>query len=841
MSAAAIMLLATSGAAQNLLARYEFDAGLDAAVTANGGTIAFSPVHTNGPTVIQDSRLCILSHWPSSGGYLEIRIDPGADNLLAIGMIDVDYLGPTAPTINSVRVTSSLDGHTAALFDRLETPGAFLGDFSVSLAGDPRMRELRGPVTFRFEFEREGGWSSNAHYEIDKIDVWGRRKRRPPACVGNGGATLEFVSPAGESIAPGSQVSMVFRGTPGAAHALLLDLDEGVSDLPFLGEVCSALSPAAIVVPGAFGPTGTLITPLRIPADAAIASVEFCGVLLDLPTLDPAAINISNVACLRPGLVCSDEIEGLQMIATVPYTGSLPADVAVRLHDGGLFTRIVGSATAHNVPRSGPFPFSSDGVITIEQVSSFLGEVAVLFSVDARRLAGGVLPAQSHFDVSVGSVSRGATFDTSCVAGFGPGRSQGGFVVTDVADPSSENVFDDGRPARLVLKYTGEGCGAELTSADPSSVTCIGSPLFASTVFIRASNTALPLPLLSPNWFSGRVRLGESFVVDAGGRGRLSNRTYIIIYDPLGLIPTQTLSFDTSGAQPMRLGDRIGSVRLDGFGAENGADLCRDGAAGSITAVQLTYTGADCSATRHRQSGGSVQCSGSVGVAPIVRIRASDSTNPTSTGARVWFDGFVSLHQQFEITALHGGRPSLGGRTVLHVFDASGSALLQQVEFDTSCSEPISLGDRFGSLRLDGISTSEDRNYCALGSLARIRLSYDGAACSRNANAQSSGSVTCTGSAQAAAAVWVRASDSPDPFNTSAALWFDGIVMRDSAFDLDGLAGGRSGFGARTYVHVLDTSRSTALQSVSFDTSCAEPIRLGDRFGSFEVLWAVVQ
>jgi hypothetical protein len=44
----------------------------------------------------------------------------------------------------------------------------------------------------------------------------------------------------------------------------------------------------------------------------------------------------------------------------------------------------------------------------------------------------------------------------------------------------------------------------------------------------------------------------------------------------------------------------------------------------------------------------------------------------------------------------------LGSRTNIVLYTSDQASVLQTAEFQTSCREPLSLGDRFGSLRIVG-------------------------------------------------------------------------------------------------------------------------------------------
>ena len=66
----------------------------------------------------------------------------------------------------------------------------------------------------------------------------------------------------------------------------------------------------------------------------------------------------------------------------------------------------------------------------------------------------------------------------------------------------------------------------------------------------------------------------------------------------------------------------------------------------------------------------------------------------------------VSLGDVVDAVAANGGLSVLKGDTVVTIYDAAGN-LIEQVQFHTSCSEPINLGDRFGSAEIFSMTTTD--------------------------------------------------------------------------------------------------------------------------------------
>ena len=128
---------------------------------------------------------------------------------------------------------------------------------------------------------------------------------------------------------------------------------------------------------------------------------------------------------------------------------------------------------------------------------------------------------------------------------------------------------------------------------------------------------------------------------------------------------------------------------------QSGGDLCD--AYGKPQLLTMLYTGDNN--VNHSQDSSKVNISGDAAQEPMVRILASDKDDPDDDGARVWFDGIVALDNTFALDATNGGRDELTSATFVYVYDLNGN-LLQSIEFHTSCSQPLILGNEFGSVRL---------------------------------------------------------------------------------------------------------------------------------------------
>ena len=129
------------------------------------------------------------------------------------------------------------------------------------------------------------------------------------------------------------------------------------------------------------------------------------------------------------------------------------------------------------------------------------------------------------------------------------------------------------------------------------------------------------------------------------------------------------------------------------------APFCEDGQKPQM--LKMEYTGEGCDASNHSQDPGKVSCWGDPNYASPVRIIATDKEDPFHDKAKVFFDGQVALGGTFNIDAVSGGATKLKADTYVSIFDLDNN-ILQTIKFHTSCSQPLNIGDQFGSLIIVG-------------------------------------------------------------------------------------------------------------------------------------------
>lgn len=438
---------------------------------------------------------------------------------------------------------------------------------------------------------------------------------------------------------------------------------------------------------------------------------------------------------------------------------------------------------------------------------------------------------------------------TSCSQPIGPGSVFGPLTVVageskDNGPMCAESPCAAGKPCSITLRYTGESCAATNNSMDPGKVTCSGDPAFASPVRVLSTDNSNPYASAPKVWFDGMVNLGDTFMLESynAGQSKLANDTYVYVFDASGAL-LQSVKFHTSCSQPIIFGDQYGSMRLEAYSAEgqcSNPNLCGQGL--KPCSLTLRYTGDSCAATNHQQDPSKVSCTGDPMFATLVRLRASNKANPTDTSAKVWFDGPVMLNETAELLAANAGANRLENDTWIHVFDTA-DVLLQTVKFHTSCSQPLEIGNQFGSVRLEafvpegqcGGGGTGNPDLCSAGGRPQtITMRYTGESCSASSNNQDPSKWSCTGDPMMAPIVTMLVTDNADPASTSAHVWFQGVVDLNNTFVISALTGGATQLATNTYAYIYDGT--TLVQSIRFHTSCSQPLAVDDQWGSLRLV-----
>jgi hypothetical protein len=267
-----------------------------------------------------------------------------------------------------------------------------------------------------------------------------------------------------------------------------------------------------------------------------------------------------------------------------------------------------------------------------------------------------------------------------------------------------------GKPVVMNLEYTAEGEDnySHAQKSDKVKIEDFATPPHPDTVWIVVNDNDKWKD--GKKWFQGEVDKGEVFTVDArnAGEDKLTSDTRVHILDEEGGTLLQRIKFHTSCSQPIRIDDEFGSVRIDEFWGEEStdipgapgsgaADLCDTGKPAVLT---LQYT-SELQPVVTAQNPDKWSIQGDATGYEEVYIIANDNSNPDS--GKQWFAGAVdSFNPTFEVDASNAGSSRLSTETWIHIYEYEDGPLLQKVRFHTSCSQPIRLGDQYGSISIVG-------------------------------------------------------------------------------------------------------------------------------------------
>jgi hypothetical protein len=463
----------------------------------------------------------------------------------------------------------------------------------------------------------------------------------------------------------------------------------------------------------------------------------------------------------------------------------------------------------------------------------------------------------------------------------------------DPADQTSGDIcdFDLGKPVNITLTYTGEGCDATVTAQDPGKFNCDGDPQNAQAVYITITDDEDPDAHDARLFFEGDVMLGDSFVAmsENAGETKFRSKTFgYVCADASRTTLLQSIEFHTSCSQPIRIGDQYGSMQINQiayndavFGGDPAIecgseyidgvlvitamqatlsvvaidssgnatvcetilceepvvqeDCCADG--NKPTALELRYTGEDCSATTTQQDDDKYNCVGDPAFAPDVFIISTDSEDPSDNHADVYFAGEVALDETFIISAQNAGEDKFSSRTYVHIFDADTNDLLQSIEFHTSCSQPLFTGDQYGSIQIVACPEPEPSDSCCVDGHKPIELDfrYTAASCADSSNAQGD-AFTCEGDTEGMQDVFIIVSDDEDPHANDAEIYFLGNATLNEVITASAANAGEDKFRSNSYIHILTADCARVLQTVRFHTSCSKPLNVGDTYGAAELV-----
>lgn len=270
-----------------------------------------------------------------------------------------------------------------------------------------------------------------------------------------------------------------------------------------------------------------------------------------------------------------------------------------------------------------------------------------------------------------------------------------------VAEPPATGDICDGGVVEAVFEYVGN-VGCDATSNDQEGkVDCSGMP-GGDAVSIQVNKDA------------DKVQVSPSNGIVAGTRVSFAATDKKLKSELKFEVGGQELAIHTSCSKPLNLGDQFGSMKLVELTSKDGGTVSLSPTGevlGGYTSCEifengtecekkprelsLRYVGGDCTVSNSQS--GKVTCSGHAGDAENVRIVVSDKK-----GKELFLDQ-VGVNLSHVVTASAGDDDSdkLESDTKVRIFDQS-NRLLQTVQFHTSCSKPLRIGDRFGAVEVVG-------------------------------------------------------------------------------------------------------------------------------------------
>ncbi|MHC4991944.1 MAG: DUF7467 domain-containing protein [Planctomycetota bacterium] len=271
-------------------------------------------------------------------------------------------------------------------------------------------------------------------------------------------------------------------------------------------------------------------------------------------------------------------------------------------------------------------------------------------------------------------------------------------------------------------------------------------------------------------------------------------------------------------------------------GTANAGDCCEDGTPPRL--LRMIYLATGCDATSHQQDPDKVICATFVDALPDdVYVIVSNKMDPVTEPARIWFEGNVGFGDVIDVDAITGDSIELRNRTCIAIFAGEGAALLQQVEFRTSCMQPLRSGDQFGAfLLVECFAGPPPEDCCESGRPGVLTMRYTAEDCTATGHDQETSKVICQDFEPLPNLVYVLATNRADPDDPRARVWFEGFVGVGQTFEIDAENDGLTELRNRTYLYAYDQPHGELLQVAGFCTSCNEPLFGGDQFGGFSLV-----
>lgn len=435
-----------------------------------------------------------------------------------------------------------------------------------------------------------------------------------------------------------------------------------------------------------------------------------------------------------PGIIDAASVRSFTIRVTVDGTGALTGGVP------GDDLVLVGDVDV--VPFDGVMDY--EGVLLTGEVVQFgyqdSGGPTDLYDFRFMVTGGALADLFSGQDIGITLASETSTFADDFMVDFS-GEAKGTLGAIDmvcaldliiegcvlVPPPPPHDSDCDGKLIRMTLVYTGAGPDATSHSQDPKKVDVIGNANGAQGVSILVANKKG-----KRIWATAEdVMTGDEILIEAASakkkkkkKKHLESETKVIIRNAAGET-IEEVRFHTSCSQPLFLGDQFGSLMVTSMATKKGGEITLDplddpqqefctkelpvmappNCEGKVRVLRLRYTGGGCAESDHTQDPDKVVCSGDADDATPVRIIAFNAKDDPIVN--VYLDqADVNLGDVVDIVALAGGRTELSPETKVQILDGS-DVVIEEVLFHTSCSQPLDLGDKFGSLEVFALDTTE--------------------------------------------------------------------------------------------------------------------------------------
>lgn len=551
------------------------------------------------------------------------------------------------------------------------------------------------------------------------------------------------------------------------------------------------------------------------------------GSLSSFPPFGTSATNAS--AALSGSVTVTEDLSGPIAPVVIPFSGTflpmgtfeLPTNFGAFTWTGSMFVDV-----ASMVPGAQKVELSLDNDLDSNCAAGATSAVIQKKSVGGPSVALIVNPVECDLELE----------KTCC--------------VTQPALPELDRC--EGEVVRTVFKYTGESCKGS-NNHQGGKHKCSGKRRIGDSAEITI--------------------LADDDIVQATPNTNLHYGDHVEFTCSAGNLPKhlkfktrgswwrkQHMSIDTSCDRALRCGDRFGAYEVVEYESTLGGvvdcdaepptptPVCSTGGDpvgtpcdAKVVDMVLEYNGQACQMPLPNPQNGEAECSGdatgavNVGVTYAGKFAYKETISPASN---------INDGDRIRVTSTHQSGMFPNQKYLL----SDDSGVLQSIEFHTSCSQPLALGDEFGSFKLVEFTTKNGTTVALGGGgngtadLCEVPLAPKGPHCTSDlqgltlvyigdllgegctvSNSQG-GYGTCSGVADPGDPVSVAISNPGLVVDPDDQIEFGDLIQVTA--DDDGDIG--------SFVNV-DVTGAGGSQWIQIKTSCYKPLSLGDRFGSLVV------